>query len=92
MKGKLKMEKDEFVNTCMKNLRKNLKAEMKRRKFSVVRMAIECELPYNTFCKILYDKDRNITLSTLSKIADGLGKPTETLLTCSEETENGGAV
>ena len=86
------MKKDEFVNTCMENLRKNLRAKMRRRKFSVVRMVIECELPYNTFCKILYDKDRNISLSTLSKIADGLGKPAETLLTCSEKTENGGAV
>lgn len=83
---------NEFVNTCMENLRKNLRAEMKRRKFSTVRMAIECNLCYDTFCNILHSKNCDIRLATLSKIADGLGKPAETLLICSEETENGGAV
>lgn len=86
------MEKDEFVNTCMENLRKNLRAEMKRRKFSMVRMAIECNLCYDVFCNILYDKNRDIRLSTLSRIANGLGKSVESLLIYSKETENGGAV
>lgn len=80
-----------FVNTCMENLRKNLRAEMKRRKFSLVRMATECNLSYDGLCNILYDKNRNIRLSTLSRIADGLGKSAESLLTYSEEREKGGA-
>lgn len=86
----MRYEKNAFVNTCMENLRKNLRAEMKRRKFSVVRMAVECNLSYDGFCKILHDQNRNIRLSTLSRIANGLGIPAETLLTYSEEEENGG--
>ena len=85
------MNNYEFVNTCMENLRKNLRAEMKRRKYSAVRMAIECNLTYDVFLHILHGRDRDIRLSTLSKIADGLGKPAETLLTYSDDTEKGGA-
>ena len=84
------MEKYEFVNTCMENLRKNLRAEMKRRKFSTVRMAIECNLSHGVFYHILCGRDRDIKLMTLSKIADGLGIPAESLLTYSEKKENGG--
>ena len=87
----MKYDKYEFVNTCMENLRSNLRAEMKHRRFTEVRMAIECNLPYDTFCNILRYKNRDIRLSTLSRIADGLGKPAETLLTYSEDTEKGGA-
>lgn len=83
--------KDEFVNTCMKNLRKNLRAEMIRRDYTLVRMAAECNIAYDTLCNILHNKNHDITLFTLSKIATGLGKPAESLLTCLEEKEKGGA-
>lgn len=86
-----KMKKEcMFVNTCMNNLRKNLRDEMKRRRFTEVRMAIECNLTYDTLCNILRCKNHDIRLSTLSKIADGLGKPAETLLSYSEKKEKGG--
>lgn len=81
----MKYDKYEFTNTCMENLRKNLRAEMKRRKFSMVRMAIECNLCYDVFCNILYGKNRDIRLATLSKIADGLRKSAESLLIYSEK-------
>lgn len=81
-----------FVITCMENLRSSLRNEMNRKDYTLTRMASECNIDYSTLCNILYSKTQDVTLSTLSRIADGLGKPAETLLICSEETENGGAV
>lgn len=88
----MKYNKDEFVNTCMESLRTCLRTEMNHKNYTLAQMASKCDMEYSTLCNILYNRTHDITLFTLSRIADGLGKPAETLLTCSEKTENGGAV
>ena len=80
-----------FANTYMENLRRNLRAEMRTRKYTIVRMAIECNLTYDTLCNILHCKNHDIRLSTLSKIADGLNISATHLLTYSGNTKKGGA-
>lgn len=87
----MRYSKNEFVNTCMENLRSSLRNEMNCKDYTLTRMASECNIDYSTLCNILYSKTQDVTLSTLSRIADGLGKSAESLLTYSKETENGGA-
>lgn len=78
------------MDNCMENLRRNLIDEMIRRDLSAVHMSIECNIAYETLCGILRHKYRDMRISTLGKIAEGLGRSAESLITYPEEKENGG--
>lgn len=83
------MKKECMVtNTQMKNLRRNLMDEINHQDFSVMHMSIKCNIAYETLCGILRNKYKDMRLSTLGKIADGLGRSVEFLLT--SKTEKGG--
>lgn len=81
------MMKNLTCEDCMKSVREQLFSCMNERNWTINRIAIECGLSYDGFCRIYYGRSKDINFSTLLKISEGLRKPILVLVGLQDDEE-----
>lgn len=61
------------MEDCMKTIREKLYAVIRKNDWTLTRMSIECGISYRGLQQILYSQNKDVRLSTLIRISDGLG-------------------
>lgn len=69
-----------MTEECLKALRKQILIIMAKKNWTLIRLAIECEISLRELKAILYNEKKDIKLSTLARISEGLNKPISFLI------------
>lgn len=72
------------MENCLNTLRDRLYSVMGKNNWSLTQMANECGISYRELQQILYKQNKDIRLSTLIRISDGLGIPLISLVDVEE--------
>lgn len=72
------------MENCLKTLRDRLYSVMGKKNWTLVQMATECGISYRELQQILYNQNKDIRLSTLIRISEGLGVPLISLVDVEE--------
>ncbi len=72
------------MEDCLKALRERLYAVMRKNDWTLTRLSNECGVSYRELQQILYNQNKDIRLSTLIRISDGLGVPLISLVDMEE--------
>lgn len=80
-----RMDRSTFMDALIERLHK----ELYERDYNIKSLAVDCELTCEEISGILRKKRKEIRLSTLFKISNGLGMNTSALLASIEESKGG---
>jgi len=72
------------MEDCLKALRERLYAVMGKNDWTLTRLSNECGVSYRELQQILYKQNKDVRLSTLVRISDGLGIPLISLVDMEE--------
>lgn len=69
-----------MTEECLKILKKQLLIIMAKKNWTLIRLSIECGISLRELKAILYNEKKDIRLSTLTRISEGLDKSVSYLI------------
>lgn len=64
-----------MIEDCLQTLREELYVAINKNDWNLTKTSNECEISRRELQRILYNQAKDIRLSTLVKISEGIGKP-----------------